>query len=499
MQSSSDVAGRPAAPRRSAIARRLAAAFVALLALFAAALGVELYALARIADAERVVERVQLRKSAASRAAAMLREQYIHQAHTIINWDESHLDHYGEVAEETRAATQALVASCDDDDQRRRASEIGALAIASDEDFRRETLAAIRRDDRSQVRELHMKAELVISRAVDLLDSLIAEWGTQGAEARERAAAARAQARVWTVACFVVAILLAAIVALALTASIVRTLRALREHARRVGRGDLGARLALDPRRPPDDFAELADAFNQMTADLDRHQVEHVRSQKLASIGHVAAGVAHEINNPLGVILGYVRLLRRDPRPSDAEALRILEDEAVQCQRIVRGLLDLARPDSLKLSTVDIADLTRDTVERLDAAGRFEGRAVDVSGLRDPVYARADEARLRQVVTNVLTNAIEATPAGKTIVAVAERDGAAAGIVIDDAGEGIPEEAREKVFEPFFTTKPAGVGLGLAIAQAILEAHGGTIAIAPAPSGGTRVSLRLPAQADRAR
>src|SRR5262249_17860576 len=141
--------------------------------------------------------------------------------------------------------------------------------------------------------------------------------------ARTRAEELRAQARFATIACFALAIALAAGLGLWLTRTIVRRVESLRQGARRVGSGDLAARIDLPGN---DEFSELAASFNQMAASLANEQAALVRSQKLASIGQVAAGVAHELNNPLSVILGYTKLLRAHPGPH-AEDLAIIDDE----------------------------------------------------------------------------------------------------------------------------------------------------------------------------
>lgn len=274
--------------------------------------------------------------------------------------------------------------------------------------------------------------------------------------------------------------------------SIGRRVESLRDGARRVGAGDLDARIEL---AGEDEFAELASSFNQMAASLARKQDALVKSQKLASIGQVAAGVAHEINNPLSVILGYTKLLRKETS-AHAEELQIIEDEAKLCQRIVQELLELARPQRLDTSPVDLAALAREAVERLDDAGTLRDRKICMRA-DTPVVIAADASKLRQVIANVVVNAAEATPASGTITIAARAKGDEAILTIADDGHGVPAAVRGKLFEPFVTTKPKGTGLGLAIAQAIIDAHGGRISIESTPDAGTLVSLRLPVAATR--
>jgi signal transduction histidine kinase len=282
-------------------------------------------------------------------------------------------------------------------------------------------------------------------------------------------------------------------VGLYLIRSISRPIAALRAGAQRVGSGDLTATVTLDGK---DELAELAGAFNQMTADLGRNQRELLDTHRLASIGQVASGVAHEINNPLGVIVGYLKVLRESAGMADREELLIIEDEVGQCQRIVAGLLDLARPVKLDLGPVDLAEVARETVDRLAETGGLDGVRVDVSAATEPVAVRADEARVRQIVTNLLANAIDAArdakAAGPEVRISCRRNGTRGWLEVVDRGPGVPEAVAPRLFEPFFSTKARGHGLGLAIARTLARAQDGDIEIGPATPEGTRAAVWLP-------
>jgi len=475
-------------PRRHTTAIRLGSAFAAVLGLCAVALIVTLVTLDRTAEAEAEVAQLDAAKHAGHLAAAEVREQYMHQAHTLINWDRSHLGHYQEVVRRTEEATHHLLTLARTPEDRRRAEEIARLARQSDEEFRTVVLPALDTPDRSSAHALGERMDSLVSRVVALNDELNRSLEAEAAAALDRASALRRQARRLSLGCFGMAFLIAAGVGLALVRSIVRPVEALAEGARRIGRGDLTARLEVPGRS---EFSELAAAFNQMTAGLAAHQQALLRSQKLASIGQVAAGVAHEINNPLGVILGYLKVLRKRAELGTSEELGIIEDEARQCQRIVQGLLDLARPPHLERGTVDLAELARDAVERLEEAGKLQ--AVRVTLPDGALRVTGDEGRLRQVVLNVVLNAAEAMPEGGTLVLTAERDGAEATLTVDDTGPGIPPDVLPRVFDPFFTTKKTGTGLGLPIVGAIVDAHGGRVEIDSRPAAGTTVRLHFPA------
>jgi signal transduction histidine kinase len=479
-------------PRRTT-GRRIAGAFGLVLLLFALALVVMIVSLDRIGAAEDEVARLDRAKHAGHHAAAMARAQYMHQAHTMLAWDDSHMDHYGETAKAARHATAHLeheVAGHPSADQ---AKEISRLVAESDRRFREEVWPAIQRDARARMPELHEITEHPVEEVVALNTKLNRSLEGESEGARLDAEQIRRTARLAVIACFALAIAAAAAVGLYLMRSISRPVAVLRAVAVEIGAGKLDARVAL---QGDDELAELARVFDQMAADLKRHQTEALEAQRLASIGQVASGVAHEINNPLGVILGYVTLLRRETPLAEREELRIIEDETRQSLAIVAGLLDLARPVRLDPSEIDLADIAREAAARLEETGRSDGveiRFCDARGSR----VLADEGKVRQVALNLLANAVEAVREPGAVAPLVEvtwcEHDRYARLQIDDHGPGIPAETMARVFEPFFTTRTKGHGLGLAIARTLAVAHGGDIHLEARPGGtGTRASLSLP-------
>ena len=481
-------------PRRTT-ARRIAGAFGLVLLLFGLALVVMIAALEQIGEAETEVARLDRAKHAGHHAAAMAREQYMHQAHTLLTWDDSHIDHYGDVAGAAKHATEHLRHELEGHAEMRQAEEIAMLIVESDRRFREDVWPAIQGNEHARRPELHEMTEAPVQRVVALNNELNQSLEQASDRARRTADRIRARARFAVIACFALAIAAAAAVGFYLLRSISRPVAALRAGAMKVGAGDLTARVALPGN---DELAELARAFDQMTSDLSRHQSELLEAHRLASIGQVASGVAHEINNPLGVILGYVRLLRREPALAEREELRIIEDELRQAQAIVQGLLDLARPLRLHAAEVDIGQLARETVERLQEAGATAGVEIRY---RDSAAATviADEGKVRQIATNLLTNAVEAARDPHASAPIVEigwctHEGRT-WLEIDDHGPGIAAETMARVFEPFFTTRTNGHGLGLAIARTLARAHGGDVHLEPRPGGrGTRASMSLPLQ-----
>lgn len=471
---------------RSTLVRRLALVFVANLALFAITLGVVLHATARLDIADAEVARFDRAKDHGHRVSALVREQYIHQAHTIIEGNRSHLGHYEDVARATRDAVAALERVVEEPADRVEVEAIASLVRKNDEEFRTATVPAIDRESANQVRELHARTEAVVVDALSRIGALNARFERRTVDARARADILRRRTRSTAAACFLLATFVAALAAVLTTRWLALRVTLLREGTRAIGAGDLRARIGLGGK---DEFAEIARGIDDMAASLERHHEEVLRAHRLASIGQVAAGVAHEINNPLGVILGFVKTMRRTERRDD-EGLDVIEAEAKQCKRIVEGLLDLARPQPLVVERVDVVKLLAECVERLRSGDRLNG--VTVAGLSAPaVTVTADPGRLRQVFLNVLANAAEAVrPSGHVSIAAQMKDGRAE-IVVSDDGPGIPEKIRERLFQPFVTTKDGGVGLGLAIASAIVDAHSGTIRC-ESGSAGTRVHIMLP-------
>jgi two-component system NtrC family sensor kinase len=270
-----------------------------------------------------------------------------------------------------------------------------------------------------------------------------------------------------------------------LSRSVARPLAVLSEGAAALAGGDLTKRIEI---ASADEFGALAADFNAMTVALRQHQDRLVASEKLAGIGRLAAGVAHEINNPLQVIIGYLSMRRDVADRKLAEQLAAIEEEAMRCKTIVDGLLELSRP-AARFEPVDLRGLCEDVAGSLRVAVKPLPLRLRVEGT---AVALGDGPRLRQVLYNLMKNAVEASgPSGEVAVALAP-SGHGVGIAVRDSGPGVPAAARARLFEPFFTTKPAGTGLGLAVSRAIALAHGGDIDVEASASGGAVFTLRLP-------
>ena len=312
--------------------------------------------------------------------------------------------------------------------------------------------------------------------------------------------------------------------------AIIRPLKQTMAAAEAIAGGDLERRV---PPGTSIEFANLSDSVNRMTDHLLEERSHLIRAEKLASVGRLAAGVAHEIGNPLGAINGYAHLLRRAAadEPSRA-AVDGLQREADRIDRIVRGLLDYGRAHPRAASHVDVNGTVHAVHDLLSTQGVLRSVVVTLELAPDPLNVRADRHELEQVFVNLLLNAVDAMPAGGEIVvrtAAVPRERAAlaaerraadpkgtrverapsarvtrwlggheAGdvvkVIVADAGSGVSPEMAERIFDPFVTTKEPGrgTGLGLAIVARIIENCGGTVWVESSRAGGAAFHLLLP-------
>jgi signal transduction histidine kinase len=316
-----------------------------------------------------------------------------------------------------------------------------------------------------------------------------------------------------------------------------RPAASLADDAAAIAGGDHGRR-AAEP-----EIAELAStaaSLNALATAIVAQHAQRARAEKMASVGRLAAGIAHEVSNPLGAINAYVHVLRTRLGESGelAEALNGVEREAARIDRITRGLIDYARPRTPAPTPIDVAATLRDTLRLLGDQGAL--RRVTVHEALDPEAPPVLGQRhdLEQLFVNLLLNAADAVPPGGDIVVriarqsrsavasgIAQRAGDAqegarqrqpaprvarwlahttapdplVSVVVADSGPGIAVDDRERVFEPFFTTKAPGkgTGLGLAIVANIVDSLGGVIWVEPAREGGAAFHMLFPAVARR--
>jgi signal transduction histidine kinase len=240
-----------------------------------------------------------------------------------------------------------------------------------------------------------------------------------------------------------------------------------------------------------DEVGTLAGAFNAMLDRLQDAQGAVVRAEKLALTGVLAAGVAHDIRNPLSSLKMRAQLLQaRAPSPD----LQTMLHDIDQVEIVVRGLLDLARPDDIRLKPAQLNDVVRQVLEHL--ALQLTHRKVTVSEVLAPGLPSVglDSDRFRAALLNVLGNAMDAMPDGGTLMVSTRLTSDQAFIVLDvcDDGTGVDPAILDRVFDPFVSSKREGVGLGLANTKATVERHGGSVRLAPRSPRGTCVTIALP-------
>ncbi len=234
-------------------------------------------------------------------------------------------------------------------------------------------------------------------------------------------------------------------------------------------------------------------------AEIERQKKQLFQLEKMSALGEVLSGIAHELNNPLSVVVGNAHLLLEEEIP-DALRPRIekMTAAAERCVRIVRTFLSMARDRPLDLATATAAEIVRTATEAFDASGLSTGLGVEVAVAEGLPLILVDEVQIGQVFLNILSNAAQAMKAsgiGGRVTIAARRSALGVEFRLGDNGPGVPEEMRSQIFDPLFTTKGAseGTGLGLALCHRIVVAHGGTIELGPGGEAGAEFIVDLPA------
>jgi two-component system, NtrC family, sensor kinase len=317
-------------------------------------------------------------------------------------------------------------------------------------------------------------------------------------------------------------LLLAVAVGLFVRGYVIRPLGEIVAATERVAQGDLDHPIGM---RRTDEIGRLAGSFNEMTTSLGQAQAElHrlnenlerqveerttalknaqaqlIQSEKMSSLGKLAASVAHEINNPLAGILTYAKLLIRmheegelteTMRESCARNLRLVQRETERCSAIVRNLLDFARQRTPSLKDIDVSAVVEEALTLL--THRLQMQNVILQKDLPPLPpVKADFGQLRQSFVNIALNACEAMANGGTLTVVARPAGRSVEVRMTDTGPGIAPEHLSRILDPFFTTKEKGTGLGLSVVYGIIDRHGGTLDIDSTVGVGTTVVVRLP-------
>jgi len=380
------------------------------------------------------------------------------------------------------------------------------------------------------------------SQQIDKIDRLVGGMNVQFGEMsdalvgrveklRERAQVVDRQALLLTGFATAAVLVFGCASALVLAKRVSRPLQKLLVGTRRVKGGEWDYRVQIED---SGEIGELAASFNVMLNEVQRHRdqlreygrvlEERVRertdelkrsdkalreSEKLASVGLLAAGVAHELNNPLTSILMNANLMMEDVGAASPlhDDLKKIDTDATRCKRIIDDLRTFSRPRDLKLAPCRVASLVEQALKLSEhelATREIRVETQIAPNLPQPLW---DSDRITQVLTNLFVNAAQAMKNGGTLTVSAQQRGQLIALQVRDTGEGIPPEYRSRILEPFFTTKPTGTGLGLSISYGIVQEHGGSIEMEsitreeadPTGRTGTTVSILIPLSAAQER
>jgi two-component system, NtrC family, sensor histidine kinase HydH len=236
----------------------------------------------------------------------------------------------------------------------------------------------------------------------------------------------------------------------------------------------------------------LMDRVEQVVQRLQAREREVLRADQLAAVGHLAAGVAHEIRNPLTSIKMLVQAGKEDPRGFIREDLEIIEQEINRMERSLRVFLDFARLPKPERSRQDMSALAARTIDLIRGRAAKQRVELRLSAPGDPVNVEADSELIQQVLVNLTLNALDAMPSGGTLEVIVAPAPDHVELSVLDTGTGISAEMMPRLFEPFVSTKDTGVGLGLVISRRIAEEHGGRLTVTNRPGGGASFTLWLP-------
>jgi two-component system NtrC family sensor kinase len=295
----------------------------------------------------------------------------------------------------------------------------------------------------------------------------------------------------------VLILLVVASIAAYITHQIIRPFGRFERYTQQIAAGDFSP---IRPKRKfRDEFTNLALALNRMLRELKEREEQLIQSRKMAAIGALTAGIAHEINNPLNNISITIEALIDEFKEwTDEEKLEMLKDAFTQVERAaatVANLLDFTRRDETAFELLSINDVIRSTTNIVRNEVSLKNIRLALNLSDDLSLIRGNQHNLQQVFLNLFLNAIQAMPNGGELTVTSSRQDSAVQIDVGDTGDGIPEEILERIFDPFFTTKEVGkgTGLGLSVSFGIIEKHHGTIRVENRPGKGANFIVTLPA------
>jgi len=421
--------------------------------------------------------------------ATAVREQYIHIAHLMIEGDRSHIEHYREWHRRVREGLDRLSPYVPAEDRWR----IAALEQKTDEldrCFSPSDAPGFERTDHAQVVAENRMIAGLAEEASTQADALARAVESRMAHSHVLATRATRIGLVGGGLGALVVIALSIGFTMRLRKAVLRPLAELTRAARRFGAGEFGARVGAVGRG---ELLALSEAFDRMAEELAERERRLVHNERMAAIGHLAAGVAHELNNPIGIIRGYLKTMgaKDDPETLEEE-LQILDEEAAHCQRIAEDLLAYARPLELRLERFRMKAFLEETLKRFRESSDGQSAHLDVTA--EDVELTGDVTRLRQVVLNLVQNAVQVSPDEAPVNVRGRLSGGSYAIEVADRGPGIPVGDQDRIFEPFYTKRKGGTGLGLSVCLGIVKAHGGTLTVDSREGAGAVFRVSLPVQ-----
>ena len=471
---------------RHSIAWRLGFGLGAVFVVIGLVSAICLWALFDIHERLHALKKDEDRARSVVQLASAVRDQYAHVAHSIILGNESHAALFRQATRQL----ETLAAEVRPDGDSGSRSEVDRIVRASKEIerlFETEVLPLVRAGDRAGLVVKHERIMDLALEAQTEAEDLARRTEAAMDDLNQHVRATQHGAVLLTIIAHIVALATAVVVGLYLYRTIARPVSALSDAATRVGAGDLETLIVIDR---DDELGRLSRRFNGMMTAVKTHQAKLLETERLVGLASMSAGIAHELNNPIGVIVGYAKLLRRGGVQAVPKVLAAIEEEAERCQQVIEGLLQLTRGGVLQMDPVDLRAVADDVIRRRRVGAPSPTVEFEIHG---HASLHGDESKLRQVLTNLVENAIEACGGqGRVVVLIDEPRPDVVTVEVTDTGLGVPAAIRDRMFEPFFTTKATGSGLGLPISRAIARAHGGDVTVASTSDRGTTFRLTLP-------
>ncbi len=437
------------------------------------------------------LDEVEENAAATQQALALslsVREQYIHETHTILEGNATHVHHHdawvARATEQARDLEARLPAA-----EAQRAHRVALMSAELDTLFTERIVPAAVRSDAEEIRRAHREAERLAGRSqtesARLVEALEDRVAAIHAETLSVSRIGVGLAASGTVALAFIAVLLFG----RLRRSLLDPLRALAAEAQRVARGETTRSVAGPAAK---EVATVITSFEGMSEELAERDQWLVRVERMAALGELGQAVGDAIQEPCTVMHERATELREAARFAPMrEELGIILEEVAACDRIVDDLHAWAAKPHIEWVEVQVAELAQSAIDRFRATE--PGLRVQVEASIEPATVELDPLRIRQVLSNLLRNAAQASPEGGVVTVEGTRNGDEYQIVIRDRGAGIPPEALERIFEPFYSLRAGGSGLGLAVCHGLVSAHGGRIgARLPEENGGVELVVDLP-------